>query len=61
MEQATKRYEQMKEKGMEINEIDLTPLKEAVKPVVEKYCAQSEVCAEVVAAIEEYKAAHANT
>lgn len=60
MVQAEKRYAQMVEKGMEIVEIDLEPLKEACKPVVEKYCAQSETCAEVVAAIEAYKAAHAD-
>ena len=59
MEQAEKRYAEMVEHGMEIIEIDLEPLKEACRPVVEKYCAQSDICAEVVAAIEAYKAAHA--
>ena len=49
----------MEEKGMEIVEIDLEPLKEACQAVVDKYCAQSELCAEVVAAIEAYKAEHA--
>ena len=60
MEQTDKRYAQMVEKGMEIVEIDLEPLKEACQAVVEKYCALSPVCAEVVQAVEEYKAAHAN-
>lgn len=59
LEQTDIRYAEMEEKGMEILEIDLEPLKEACQPVIEKYCAQSEVCAEVVAAIEKYKAEHA--
>lgn len=59
LEQTDLRYAEMQEKGMEILVIDLEPLKEACQAVVEKYCAQSELCAEVVAAIEAYKAEHA--
>ena len=59
MEQNDKRFQECVDLGMEVTEIDLTPLKEACQAVVEKYCAQSEVCAEVVAAVEAYKAEHA--
>ena len=59
MEQNDKRFQECVDLGMEVVEIDLTPLKESCQSVVEKYCAQSELCAEVVEAIAAYKDKHA--
>ena len=42
----------MEDNGLIVREIDLQPLKDAVAPLVEKYCAENTGAAELVAAAE---------
>lgn len=56
LEQNDKRMQEAQELGIIVNEIDMEPIKEAVQPVIDKWCAEVPECKEFVDAVNALKA-----